>query len=186
LKVRPPAGKRRRDPPKLAGVPEQVAPKQSDAPVAPARQQRSFLGPELAFGVQGNDEAPEFSLKMLLHDPKIRDLGLRLWRQFSGAGATSERDLGEAGLSFADLWKPGVTEGLTTSSTAEEVARYRLTLEYRAKFLEALLEETLADLERVVHMKPAASGDPSVLPQPALPHVHNGHEEGGSQGRKEA
>jgi hypothetical protein len=130
--------------------------------------------------MSGNEEAPELGLRTLLHDPKIRDLGLRLWRQFSGMEASSERDLSEAGLSFTDLWKPGVTEQVTTSSTAEEIARYRKTLTYRAKFLEAVLEETLADLERIDQMKPATS-ELASLPEPPAPRVSPDQSQGGSQ-----
>jgi hypothetical protein len=177
-------GKQRKRPgPPRVGTAIRQPPASSPA----TRRPRAFLGPELAAGVSGNEEAPEFSLKLLLHDPKIRDLGLRLWRQFSGAGAMSERELNEAGITFGDLWKPGVTESVTTSSTAEEIARYRKTLEYRAKFLEALLEETLADIERVMHLQPAVSAAPLPLAPPANPEdLRDARQEDVGQGGKEA
>ena len=182
LAAGPPTGKRGSSALRQAGRSKNVdANSQSTSPPPSSRQPRSFLGPELAAGVLDNEEAPEFSLKVLLKDPKIRDLGLRLWRQFSGAGATNERAMNESGLTFADLWKPGVTESVTTSSTAEELSRYRQTLEYRAKFLEALLEETLADLERAVQMKPSASGDPAAFSLPASPSARKDREDGISQ-----
>ena len=66
------------------------------------------------------------------------------------------------------------TEELSTSSTLEDIARYYQQLESRADWLEAALEETLLEMERVSRFKLAASaageaGEPLAPPTDPLP-----------------
>ena len=59
-----------------------------------------------------------------------------------------------AGLTIDDLWTTGVTDRLSTSSTPDEVRRYRQNLLFRANLLEAILSETVAELRRLETVEP--------------------------------
>lgn len=116
---------------------------------------RAFLAPE--FGISLDDEGEPVSLtfRQFFRDPQLRQMGLRLWRQFQDYGVIDEKSLEKAGMTLDELAKPGMSEFITTSSTEEEVRRYRLKLEYRADLLEAVLQETLAELETLSRVRPA-------------------------------
>ncbi len=86
-------------------------------------------------------------LRDLSLQPALGQLALRLLRDFGNKRAAMNDSLRREGLTEEDLWQPGITEVLTTSSTEEEIRRYRQKLQFRADFLEAALEETLLELE---------------------------------------
>jgi hypothetical protein len=89
-------------------------------------------------------------------EPGLKQLALKLWRDFQTGRVSVEKSLQGAGLEKEDLWKPGISETLTTSSTNDEISRYRQKLQYRADFLEAALEETLLQLEGLENYRSGA------------------------------
>ena len=91
-----------------------------------------------------------------LKNPDIRHALLQwLQNQESGAGRAAGGE-NAWGLEFGADALPR-TEELSTSSTLEDIARYYQQLESRADWLEAALEETLLEMERVSRFKLAAS-----------------------------
>lgn len=96
------------------------------------------------------------ALAPLLKNPDIRHALLQwLQNQESGAGRPSGGE-NAWGLEFGVEALPRAEE-LTTSSTLEEIGRYYQQLENRVDWLEAALEETLLEMERVSRFKLAAS-----------------------------
>ncbi len=116
---------------------------------------RAFLALEMGGRLGEDGDIAGLRLADLVADPDLKAMGLTLWRQMTARKPVAQR-IEEAGLTVTDLFAPGMTEFVTTSSTAEELARYRQKLAFRADLLEKLLEETLAELENVDAMKPAA------------------------------
>ncbi len=91
----------------------------------------------------------------LLKNPDIRHALLQ-WLQHQESGATRPAGGENAwGLEFGDTLPHA--EELTTSSTLEEITRYHQQLKNRVDWLEAALEETLLEMERVSRFKLAAS-----------------------------
>jgi hypothetical protein len=96
------------------------------------------------------------ALAPLLKNPDIRHVLLQwLQNQESGAGRSSGGE-NAWGLELGIETMPRAEE-LTTSSTLEEISRYYQQLENRVDWLEAALEETLLEMERVSRFKLAAS-----------------------------
>lgn len=96
------------------------------------------------------------TLAPLLKNPDIRHVLLQwLQNQESGAGRPSGGE-NAWGFEFGIEAMPRAEE-LTTSSTMEEISRYYQQLENRVDWLEAALEETLLEMERVSRFKLAAS-----------------------------
>lgn len=127
-----------------------------------APELEDFLGPELGGAFDAHGEPVSLNARDLVVDRELRQLAWRLWQeQQRRHGKAPRRRLADADLEPSDLWQPGVTETLQTCSTEDELKRYRLKLRFRADLLEALLEETLADLERANALKHPmdASGD---------------------------
>ncbi len=92
-------------------------------------------------------------------DTALLEYTLRLWRQMQFGNPLKEpiKAVERAGFTVDDLWAAGVTETLPTSSSAEEVRRYKQKLLFRANLLEALLTETVADLHRLDRTQPTRS-----------------------------
>ncbi|MEO1043711.1 MAG: hypothetical protein AAFX52_15630 [Pseudomonadota bacterium] len=90
--------------------------------------------------------------KRLVHDQKLRDLGVTLWREYQARVSISrerfEAVLEKEDVTFADLWAPGVTESVETGSSEAELSSYRRKLELRIELLELLLRESRDDLSR--------------------------------------
>jgi hypothetical protein len=76
---------------------------------------------------------------------------LQLWRQTQTGRVVPGhlREMESAGFTIDDLWAAGVTETLSTSSTPDEIRRYRQKLLFRANLLEAILWETVAELRQL-------------------------------------
>ena len=109
------------------------------------------------------------ALAPLLKNPDIRHVLLQwLQNQESGAGRPAGGE-NAWGLEFGIETLPR-TEELTTSSTLEEITRYYQQLENRVDWLEAALEETLLEMERVSRFKLAAS-ETSEPQEPLAPPV---------------
>jgi hypothetical protein len=81
--------------------------------------------------------------------------------QATKAASTQLRELQEQGLTSADLWEPGVVEFLPTNSTPEQVRRYKQKLLFRARLLEAVLTETVAELKWLDRLRPIPEGQQS-------------------------
>jgi hypothetical protein len=84
-------------------------------------------------------------------DTALLEYTLRLWRQMQFGSLIKEPLLAidRAELTIDDIWAAGVTDTISTSSTPDEIRRYRQKLLFRANLLEALLTETVADLHRL-------------------------------------
>lgn len=109
------------------------------------------------------------ALAPLLKNPDIRHALLQwLQNQESGAGRPAGGE-NAWGLEFGVEALPRPEE-LSTSSTLEEITRYYQQLENRVDWLEAALEETLLEMERVSRFKLAASETPESA-QPLTPPV---------------
>ncbi|MGF1641568.1 MAG: hypothetical protein ACFCUO_11525 [Rhodospirillales bacterium] len=117
----------------------------------------SFLAPEFGAKLDESGEPLPVRFSELSFDPGLKQLAAKLWRDFQGGRASVEKAIEGAGLGKEDLWKPGISETLTTSSSPDEIARYRQKLQFRADFLEAALEETLVQIEGLEHY--ASNGD---------------------------
>jgi hypothetical protein len=96
-------------------------------------------------------------VRKLLQNPRVRQM-LMTWLMRhgeldQGAQPSNETPGGED-FGFDRLGKTD----LLTSSSPEEIRRYIKQLESRADWLEATLEETLMELERVRRFAPAESG----------------------------
>jgi hypothetical protein len=116
---------------------------------------RTFLVQELGGATVDGDEVVGIGFKDLFQDPQLRRMGIRLWKQMHGQDVVDETALKEASLTINDIFQPGLSECVTSSSTKEEIDRYRLKLEFRADMLEALLDQTIAELESLSHLRPA-------------------------------
>lgn len=109
------------------------------------------------------------ALAPLLKNPDIRHALLQwLQNQESGAGRPSGGE-NAWGLEFGVEAMPRAEE-LTTSSTLEEISRYYQQLENRVDWLEAALEETLLEMERVSRFKLVAS-ETDESPEPLTPPI---------------
>ena len=99
---------------------------------------------------------------------------MQLWRQMQRGSVTKRymRSIERAGLTLDEVWTVGLREVWTTSSTADEMRRYRQKMLFRANLLEAILSETVADLRRLEGIAPrdgveapdVASTAPATLP----------------------
>lgn len=86
----------------------------------------------------------------LAQDRTLQRLAIQLWRDMQSRASISKQKFEELlrreDLTPADLWAPGLTEGLTVDSTVAEIDKYKAKLRIRAEILTALLAETNADL----------------------------------------
>jgi hypothetical protein len=119
--------------------------------------ERTFLAPEFGAKLDESGEPLPVKISELALEPGLKQLALKLWRDFQTGRVSVEKSLQGAGLEKEDLWKPGISETLTTSSTNDEISRYRQKLQYRADFLEAALEETLLQLEGLENYRSGAN-----------------------------
>ena len=110
-----------------------------------------YLAEDLGHALDVDGEPAAVDFRALRTDPEIRQLAISVWSQFQ-AGKSMERhaqQMDAEGVAFGDLWAPGITTSLTTSSTLEEINTYRKQLLFRATFLEAILTQTLSELEAI-------------------------------------
>jgi hypothetical protein len=87
---------------------------------------------------------------------------LQLWRQTQTGRVVPGhlREMESAGFTIDDIWAAGVTEILSTSSTPDEIRRYRQKVLFRANLLEALLWETIAELRHLDSVESAPAEPP--------------------------
>lgn len=108
------------------------------------------------------------AIAQLAKNPEIRHALLQ-WLQQQDERSPARSGGGENawGLEFGVEALPRPEE-LTTSSTLEEIARYYQQLETRADWLEAALQETLLEMERVSRFKLVA-GEAGDVREPSAP-----------------
>lgn len=114
----------------------------------------NFLALEFGGRVSPDGEPLGMDFRELRFDQEIRQIAWRAWQDYQRSVKNKPQALAEAGLTPVDLWKPGISETLETCSSEEELRRYRMKLTLRADFLEALLEETLSELDKANRAKP--------------------------------
>ena len=117
-----------------------------------------YLAAELGQPVDRDGEPIGAGSPMARTDSELQEYTLHLWRQTqTGRGVPGRvREMEREGFTIDDIWAAGVTETLSTSSTADEVRRYKQKLLFRANLLEAILSETVAELRRLDQIEPAA------------------------------
>ncbi|HRD65237.1 MAG TPA: hypothetical protein PKY50_03695 [Candidatus Competibacter sp.] len=109
------------------------------------------------------------AIAQLAKNPEIRHALLQWLQQQDERGPVRSGGGENAwGLEFGVEALPRPEE-LTTSSTLEEIARYYQQLETRADWLEAALQETLLEMERVSRFKLAAGGAGDAQEPPVPP-----------------
>ena len=151
-----------KDPPDAPTSPAVDGPESESARIEDAetgRRPRSFLAGELGGEIDEDGEIVGAKMREFLLDPDLRALGMRCWQQMKGRAPADAKNPGEAGPDIGDLFAPGMTEFVTSSSTAEELERYRTKLAFRADLLEALLKETLSELEALAKTRPSGAGE---------------------------
>ena len=117
---------------------------------APAAKKKSAARKTL--GGAGGEAGPGGPLlRNLLQNQKVRQTLVGWLGQGAiGAGTGVTSGVGQSGESNDfGLERLSKEEQITSSSTPEEIARYRRQLENRADWLEAALEETLMELDRI-------------------------------------
>ncbi len=133
---------------------------------APGQEQQSsrqeYLAAELGHSIDDEGEPIGLGSQMARTDSELQEFTLQLWRQAqSGRNLRSQmRDMEREGLTADDLWAAGITEILPTSSTADEVRRYKQKLLFRASVLEAVLTETISELKRLDRVRPVEAEEP--------------------------
>lgn len=132
----------------------------ADVNNTPASEQE-YLATELGHSVDHEGEPLGLDFPLLRRDAEFREFTMSLWRQFQATRTMNSRarELDREGLTEADLWEPGITEFLPTSSTPEQMRRYKQKLLFRANFLEAILTETIGELKKLDRAKPIATED---------------------------
>ena len=134
------------------------------APSTPTRAGRkaskpAYLAAELGQPVDREGEPIGAGSAMLSSDSALQEYALQLWRQMQSGGVVNRymRAIEHAGLTVDEVWTAGVIETRTTSSTPDELRRYKQKLLFRANLLEAILSETVADLHRLEGLEPTPS-----------------------------
>lgn len=102
-------------------------------------------------GKGGDKDSERPLLKWLMQNPKLRQTVINLLSNITGAKAESTEGGFQALNMPHDLGlnRMGQAEDLSTSSSLEELEQYREQLENRSDWLEAALEQTLMELERI-------------------------------------
>ena len=126
---------------------------------APARRPKRpppYLAAELGHSVDHEGEPIGAGSPLARSDAQLQEYTLQLWQQMQSRRGVDQhvQSMERAGLTIDDLWTTGVTDRLATSSTPDEVRRYRQNLLFRANLLEAILTETVAELRRLETVEP--------------------------------
>jgi hypothetical protein len=127
-------------------------------PVTPASQQE-YLATELGHEVDHEGEPSGLEVPSG-GDANFREFTIGLWRQVQASRSVQGqlREMEQEGLAAADIWAPGITETLPTSSSAEDIRRYKQKLLFRANVLEAALTETISELKGLERIRPRGAG----------------------------
>lgn len=121
-----------------------------------------YLAAELGQPVDQSGEPVGAGSMLGRSDLELQEYTLQLWRQTqTGRGVPGRvREMEREGFTIDDIWAAGVYETLSTSSTPDEIRRYKQKLLFRANLLEAILSETVAELRRLDHIEPAGAKTP--------------------------
>ena len=134
-----------------------------DAAAAPPRDETKrkpeaphYLAAELGQPVDNEGEPVGAGSARARSDDELQRYSLQLWRQMQTGRVTARytRAIEKAGLTIDEVWTAGLVEVRATSSTPDELRRYRQKLLFRANLLEAILTETIADLHRLDNVEP--------------------------------
>jgi hypothetical protein len=117
---------------------------------------QEYLAAELGHTLDSEGEPIGLGNPLARQDSELQEFTHQLWRQAqTGRELRNQlKDMEQEGLTPDDLWAAGITELLPTTSTPDEVRRYRQKLLFRANFLEAVLTETIAELKRLGRVRP--------------------------------
>ena len=126
----------------------------------PASEQE-YLATELGHVVDYEGEPAGVENPTTRRDPQFQEFTLALWREVQNTRSSNSqmREVEREGLTTGDLWAPGISEFLPTSSTPDEMRRYKQKLLFRANMLEAVLIETVAQLKSLDRVKPEDTDD---------------------------
>lgn len=118
-----------------------------------------YLAAELGQPTDHNGEPIGAGAARARSDEDLQKYALQLWRQMQSGRVVNRytRAIERAGFTADEVWTAGLAEMRTTSSTADEIRRYRQKVLFRANLLEAIFSETIADLKRLDSIEPAAS-----------------------------
>ena len=118
-----------------------------------------YLAAELGQPIDHRGEPIGAGASRAKSDTALQDYTLQLWRQMQSGRVVNRytRAIERAGLTTDEVWTAGITDVRPTSSTSEEMRRYRQKLLFRANLLEAILSETVADLHRLDGIEPASA-----------------------------
>lgn len=137
--------------------------KASDQPAEPSRLRSDetqppprYLATELGQPADPDGEPIGAGSTMARSDSELQEYTLQLWRQMQSGRVVHRytQAIERAGLTIDEVWAAGITETRTTSSTPDEMRRYRQKMLFRANLLEAMLAETVADLHRLDGIEP--------------------------------
>jgi hypothetical protein len=151
-----PGGKAKRTPPRVQRVKTHAADQPRRKKV---ERMPPYLAAELGQPVDHEGEPLGAGSFRLQSDTDLQDYSLRLWRQMQSGGVVNRymRAIERAGLTIDEIWTAGITDLRSTSSTPDELRRYKQKLLFRANLLEAILSETVADLRRLPGIEPTPS-----------------------------
>ena len=118
-----------------------------------------FLAAELGQPVDHEGEPIGAGSRAAMSDTELQRYTLRLWQQMQSRRGVNTHGpaMERAGVTIDQIWTAGVTETLTTSSSPDDVRRYKQKLLFRANLLEAILTETVSELHRLNSVEPAPS-----------------------------
>jgi hypothetical protein len=120
-------------------------------PGGEAKQKPAYLAAELGQPVDHEGEPIGAGSALARSDADLQAYSLQLWRQMQSGGVVTGymKAIERAGLTIDEIWTAGIIELQPTSSTPDELRRYKQKLLFRANLLEAILSETVADLRRL-------------------------------------
>ena len=135
-------------------------------PRGKARRMPPYLAAELGQPVDHEGEPIGAGSPLVRSDADLQAYALRLWRQMQSGRVVSGylRAVERAGLTIDEVWTVGIAETGTTSSSPDELRRYHQKLLFRANLLEAILSETVAELQRLPGIEPTPlerAGEPA-------------------------
>lgn len=123
-----------------------------------------YLAAELGQPVDRHGEPIGAVSALAQGDRDLQDYAMKLWRQMQHGRVMNmyTRAVERAGFTMDDVWLVGLG-GRPTSSSPDEMRRYRQKLLFRANLLEAILSETVIDLHRLegFHPTPKPGDEPA-------------------------
>lgn len=121
----------------------------------PKTEAPRYLAAELGQPVDRHGEPIGAVSALAQGDRQLQDYAMKLWRQMQHGRVMNmyTRAVERAGFTMDDVWLVGLG-GRPTSSSPDEMRRYRQKLLFRANLLEAILSETVIDLHRLEGFHP--------------------------------